>query len=129
MAGLVPHVLVGLILAFLVYWKFRHRDFSIAIFTGNLLHDIFGFTYIPFVIGTLDPYKIIESAMFSNRDSVFLLLWLLIQSIFILFFIFFRKLLRKKEYKELEYNIAFLLLGIIIHTIMDIFIIEQGIFF
>ncbi|MEM5801896.1 MAG: hypothetical protein QXQ18_00720 [Candidatus Aenigmatarchaeota archaeon] len=129
MGGLLHHLAAGLISAALVYWYFRHRDFAISIFIGNFLHDIFIFAYAPIFLGTLDITKIVKSAFFFNRDPIFLILWMGIQSIFVALFLFFQKFLRKKEFREFEYNVGFLLLGIITHMTMDIFIQEQGILY
>jgi len=127
MAGIIYHLIAGIILAVIVFYKFRKWDYSAAVFIGNFLHDIFAATYIPFLIKTFNPMQIIYSSYFAHRDTVFNVIWLVIQSMFVLVFLFFQKYVRKKEFKEFEYNVGFLLLGIIVHAIMDLTIQEQGI--
>lgn len=127
MTGLLFHLIAGSISAAIVYRKFKKPQYSAAIFIGNFLHDVFVVAYIPFLIGTLNPTKILSSPYFYHRDTYFNLLWMVIQSIFVITFLFFQKYIRKKEFKEFEYNVGFLLLGIVTHAMMDIAIQETGI--
>jgi hypothetical protein len=54
---------------------------------------------------------------------------MIFQTIFVLIFLFFQKYLKKKEFRDLEYNIGFLLIGIITHAAIDIIVQESGIWF
>jgi hypothetical protein len=127
MAGALVHITYGIISATIVYYKFRKLQYSVAIFIGNLLHDIFIMAYAPFLLGTLNPFEIIGSSLWLHRDPVFNVLWMATQTIFIGAFLFFQKYVRKKEFKDLEYNVGFLLLGIITHAVIDMMFQETGI--
>jgi len=129
MAGIIIHFIFGSISAAIVYYNFRKLQYSSAIFIGNFLHDIFVVTYIPLILKTLNPMVILTSSLFYHRDVVFNVLWMIIQTIFVLLFLFFQKYIRKKEFKEFEYNIGFMLLGIITHAVLDMMIQESGIWF
>jgi len=127
MAGAIVHLIFGLISAGIVYYNFRRLQYSAAVFIGNFLHDIFIMVYAPFLLGTLNPMEIIQSGLFFHRDVIFNVLWMIFQTTFVVMFLFFQKYIRKKEFKDFEYNLGFLLIGIITHAALDMMIQETGI--
>jgi len=127
MAGIIIHLIFGVISAIIVYQNFRKLQYSAAILIGNFLHDIFIIAYAPLLLRTFSPMALINSSYFAHRDIVFNSLWMIIQTIFVLFFLLFQKYIRKKEFKDFEYNIGLLLLGIITHATVDMMIQETGI--
>ena len=127
MAGLIYHLIFGIILAAIVYYKFKNLQYSTSIFIGNLLHYIFIFAYAPFLLKSFNPTEILYSSYFTHRDIIFNFIWMATQIIFISIFLFFQRYVRKKKFKDLEYNLGFVLLGIIIHAILDFMIQETGI--
>ncbi|MEM5878910.1 MAG: hypothetical protein QXU74_00230 [Candidatus Aenigmatarchaeota archaeon] len=129
MGGILHHLVFGSVSALIVYRNFKRWQYSAAIFIGNFLHDIFIVPFISILLKTFDPMKIISSSYWFHRDTSFLILWMSFQTIFVVFFLFFQKYLRKKEFKDLEYNIGFLLMGILTHAFIDIIVQEQGILY
>ena len=127
MAGALIHISIGILSAVIVWYKFKNSHYAISIFIGNLLHDIFIMAYAPFILHTLNPMEIIGTHLWFHRDFVFNILWITIQILFIGLFLFFQKYIRKKEFKELEYNMGFLLVGMITHALLDMFVEESGI--
>jgi hypothetical protein len=129
MGGIIHHLIFGLISAAIVYYNFKKPQYSAAIFIGNFLHDIFIIPPIIILLKTFDPMEIIQSSYFYHRNTAFNVLWMIFQTIFVLIFLFFQKYLKKKEFRDLEYNIGFLLIGIITHAAIDIIVQESGIWF
>jgi uncharacterized membrane protein len=127
MGGIIEHLIFALISSAIVYYNFKKLQYSVAIFVGNFLHDVFIMAYAPFLLKTINPMEIIGTSLWLHRDPVFNVLWMIFQAIFIGMFLFFQKYIRKKEFKELEYNMGFLLLGIITHAVIDMMIVETGI--
>lgn len=127
MGGILIHTIFGLLSSVIVYHFFKKFQYSAAIFIGNFLQDVFIIAYAPFFLKTLDPMKIITSSYFLHRHHIFNVLWMIFQTIFVVTFLFFQKKVRKKEFRDFEYNLGFLLLGIITHAVLDLMIHETGI--
>jgi hypothetical protein len=131
MPGLILHVVAGLATAAVVYFLFRRRDFSVSAFSGNLLPDIIGALYAAIIIGSINPAVVLHSdPWFSfEKSTAIQAAWVTFQAIFVVaFWIFHTKVRKRKLHYEREGNIAMLLLGYMIHIVMDIYIIEQGVF-
>lgn len=129
MGGVIHHLVFGFVSALIVYHNFKNWQYSVAIFIGNFLHDIFILPFIIISLKTFNPIEIFSSSYWFHRDTSFLLLWMFFQTIFVVLFLFFQKHLRKKEFRDLEYNTGFLLMGILTHAFIDIIIREQGVLF
>lgn len=131
MGGLIHHLIAGTISAAIIYYLFRRKDFALAVFAGNLLPDFVGAAYAAVLIQSIDPAVILKSAPWFSfeKDRVIQFSWIGFQAAFIAAFLFFHtKVRRRKTHYEREGNIAMLLIGFMTHMIMDIYIIESGVF-
>ena len=132
MAGLLVHGAVGILFGLIVYFIFKRRDYPIAVFIGNLLPDLIGVGYASLMTMSLNPYVVLTSAAWFSidKDYVTQSFWIFFQAIFIVSFLFFHVYVKKKkQHKELEGNLALLLFGFITHMMMDMLIIEHGIWY
>ncbi|MEM5836284.1 MAG: hypothetical protein QXR09_02000 [Candidatus Aenigmatarchaeota archaeon] len=97
MGGLLHHLVFGSISALIVYRNFKKWQYSVAIFIGNFLHNIFILPFILVILKTLDLTKIISSSYWLHRDTSFLILWMFFQTIFVASFLFFQNTLKEKS--------------------------------
>lgn len=127
MPGILVHLLAGTICAIVIFTLFKKKEYSFTIFIGNLLPDLVGVVYSSLTVRSIDPTIIFKSAAWESSERLLVtqLFWILLQSIFVIFFLIPSKSRWKKKIDE--NIIAMLLLGFIIHITMDIFIINQGI--
>src|SRR3989338_3164371 len=129
MGGLIHHLLAGAISLIFVYLFTKRKDYSSAIFIGNLLPDFVGAGYAAIAIMSFNPITILHSQpWFSFQKSQFIIsFWMILQVVFVGIYLFYHVYLRKKTlHKEFEANIGFLLIGFVTHMIMDFLIIEKG---
>jgi hypothetical protein len=136
MGGILHHAAAGIICAVIVWFIFKRKDYPLSIFIGNFLPDIVGAGYASLMIRSINPAVVLKStAWFSiDKDYVTQSFWIFLEAMFIVGFLFFhvyrrRSKVEKKFDKEFEGNLAMLLLGFIIHMMMDMIIIEHGIWY
>ncbi len=132
MGGLLHHLLAGAAALIFVYLFTRRKDYSSAIFIGNLLPDFVGAGYAAIAIMSLNPVTILHSQAWLSFDKSIAVIsfWMILQVIFVIAYLFYHVYVRKKIlHQELEANIGFLLIGFVIHMLMDFLIIEKGILY
>jgi len=132
MGGIIHHFAAGIISALIVYWIFKRKDYSLAIFIGNFLPDVVGAAYTSLMTMSIDPRVFLNSPVWVslNKAYVTISFWIFLEAIFISAYLFFHVYIKKrKPHRELEGNLALLLFGFITHMMMDILIAEQGILF
>lgn len=132
MGGIFHHFVAAFISALIVYFIFRRKDYPAAIFIGNFLPDLIGAGYASLMTMTINPAIVLKSVAWFSIDKTYVTqsFWIFFQAIFILSFLFFHIYVKKrKPHKDLEANLALLLLGFITHMLMDMLIIEQGIWY
>lgn len=131
MGGILHHTFAGLICALIVYGLFKKTNYSLSIFIGNFLPDLVGAGWAALLVGSVDPRIVLTSEPWysAEKNIVMQLFWIFIQGTFIVIYLFIRKYRRRKEIGEFEDILALLLLGFIIHVLMDIYIIEQGVWY
>jgi len=132
MAGLLVHTAVGVIFGLIVYFIFKRKDYPIAIFTGNLLPDLIGVGYACLMTMSLNPYVVLTSAAWISIDKDYVVqsFWIFLEATFIMLYLFFHVYVKKrKPHHELEGNLALLLFGFITHMMMDMIILEHGIWY
>ena len=131
MAGIIEHLFVAILCMFVVHVIHFKWEFSWAIFIGNFLPDIvkFGPTALKQGVWSLaqvvqDPFYRSLSDFSGSPSTWFSAGFLVLGSTMMLFHHHHISMKSMKEYDELY---VFLLVGIIIHLIMDVLIIEQSI--
>ena len=133
MAGGLIHIGVGLFSAALVHIRHMKFEFSIMIFIGNLLPDAikFGFTAIKQLTWNVfgveqDGFYYSLSSLTDNLANWFSLGFFVFA---VMLFLYHFHYVKKKTMEEYDELYIFLLVGIITHIILDLVIIEQGIWF
>lgn len=132
MGGLIHHLLVGAASLILVYLFTKRKDYSSAIFIGNLLPDFVGAGYAAIAIMSFNPVTILHSQAWLSFDKNIAVIsfWMILQVIFVVAYLFYHVYIKKKViHNEFEANIGFLLIGFVTHMIMDFMIIEKGILY
>ena len=132
MAGGIVHISAAILCAVAIHMIHFKWEYSYAIFIGNLLPDAMKFGLTALKQSTLDMFHVQKSDAFykfmSNNTSDWsnwfsLGFFVLAVSLFLYHYHFIKKK-RLEEYSELY---GFLLAGILIHLVIDIFVIEKGI--
>lgn len=132
MGGLLHHLAAGIILGLIVFFIFKRKDYPISIFIGNFLPDLVGAGYASLMTMSINPAIVLRSAAWLSIDKNYVTqsFWIFFQAIFIVSFLFFHVYVKKKKpHRELEGNLALLLFGFITHIVMDMIIIEHGIWY
>ena len=132
MAGLLVHAAIGVLFGFIVYFIFKRKDFSIAIFIGNLLPEFIGAGYASLMTMSINPAIVLKSVAWLSidKDYVTQYFWIFLEATFIMLYLFFHVYVKKrKPHHELEGNLALLLFGFITHMVMDMIILEHGIWY
>lgn len=133
MAGALIHLGIALFSALIVHLRHMKFEFSIMIFIGNLLPDVIKFGFSAIKQLTWNVFGIEQDAFYhslsywtSNLGNWFSLGFFVFALMLFLYHFHYVKKKTMEEYDELY---IFLLIGIITHIILDLIIIEQGIWF
>lgn len=132
MGGLIHHLLAGAASLILVYIFTKRKDYSTAIFIGNLLPDFVGAGYAALSIMSFNPTVILHSQPWFSfqKDQFTLFFWMILQVLAVGSYLFYHVYIRKKTlHHEFEANVGFLLIGFVTHMLMDLLIIEKGILY
>ena len=132
MAGGLVHISAAILSAVIVHMIHFKWEYSYAMFIGNLLPDAlkFGLTALKqetleiFHVDKSDAFYRFLSANTSDWSNWFALGFFVLAVVVFLYHFHVIKKKRMEEYSELY---GFLLAGIVIHLVMDIFVIEKGI--
>jgi hypothetical protein len=131
MAGALVHVFVGIFFAVVVHIVHFKLEFSLAIFIGSLLPDVIKFGITGFSQKNLNPCTVnIRSGPFRFLGGLTgsYNFWFTV-GFFVLamtLFLYHYHVINKKKMEEYDELYGFLLVGIIIHLILDSFVIETG---
>jgi hypothetical protein len=131
MAGLLIHLIAAVISAVIAYFIFKKRDYIAAIFIGNFIPDIIAFGYASIMSWSLNPYTVLQSPAWTlDNFYVTQSFWIFFQALFITSFLLFHVYVKKKKPNyEMEGILALFLFGFLIHMMMDMFILEHGIWY
>jgi len=129
MAGLTTHLIIALIGGLIILFSFKQWKWGLGFFIGQLAPDSIRFGITGLFNGTLDFGKIITKPLFwtlsfTHYYSAWTLFFALI--FVVLYFLLKKKKINKKQFKEWFIADAILLLGVIVHLIVDKFIIEKS---
>ena len=130
MPGAIPHIIAGLLSAAIVHKKHMRLEFSIAIFIGNLFPDVIKFGISAIAQGTVNVFSIKQDSLYHTLSAItynpgnwFTFGFFMLLSITLLYHY---HVIKKKKLWEYEELYIFLLIGIIMHLVMDALIIEKG---
>jgi len=132
MGGVFHHLAAGIILGLIVFFIFKRKDYPIAAFIGNFLPDVVGAGYASLMTMSINPVIVLNSAAWISIDKSYVTqsFWIFLEATFILLYLFFHVYVKKrKPHHELEGNIALLLFGFITHMMMDMLLIEHGVWY
>jgi len=130
MAGLLTHLAVSLILFLIVVVLFRKFWYGFAVFIGQIIPDAVKFGITGIKLRTLSPNIIIKDALFWKLESLMTdyYTWVIL-GIFIVmasFFLYYLKKLKKQQVSDIRWGYLFFIIGVVIHLIIDVYIIEKS---
>ena len=132
MAGGLVHIGVGLLSAVIVHLRHFKWEYSYAIFIGNLLPDALKFGLTALKQGTMYVfdvdkgdgfYKALSSST-SDWGNWFSLGFFVLA---VLLFLFHYHVIKKKTFEEYSELYVFFLVGVLTHLVLDILVIESGV--
>ena len=132
MAGLLVHLFAASLCALVVHLVHFNWRYSGAAFIGNLLPDIikFGFTCIKQLtwkfwdVNYDDAMYWFWDSMTHTQKSNWLVLGFFVFGVSA--YLFHHHVIKKKTMEEYDLLYVFLLIGILIHLVIDAFVIEGG---
>ncbi|MFB6216683.1 MAG: hypothetical protein ABEJ72_06920 [Candidatus Aenigmatarchaeota archaeon] len=129
MAGAILHIISAFLVSGLIYGYGYAREFVFAGFIGALFPDIFKYFILGVYYGNLDIMYILRTPIWKGMKEI--TLWeinltfgLLFAGIALLFYEI--HVLNEKNFWEVEKIDYFLVLGILVHLVIDLFWIESG---
>lgn len=133
MAGALVHLGIALLAAVIIHFIHFKLEYSLSIFVGNLLPDVIKFGFSALKQGTIaifnvkpDTFYTLLNGITSSVANWFTLGFFVLGVTLLLYHYHFIKKKKMEEYDELY---VFVLLGIIIHLIIDALIIEHTAWF
>jgi len=130
MPGVLTHVSVAIVGALIVYFIFRKKVPALAFVVGQIIPDAIKFGIPGLKLETVSYYKILQDPLFYKLNLVTHTIWTwLILFFVILIVLFVLKKTGKLDKEKFKYwfivNSSFLL-AIVVHLILDVFIIEKS---
>lgn len=130
MAGLLTHLMISSFLFIIIFVIFKKFWYGFAVFLGQLIPDAVKFGITGIKLRTFSPSLIIKDELFWKLESlmsnyhtwVTLGIFIVLSS---LFFYYIRKM-KKQHLKDLNWSYLLFVIGVIVHLIIDIFIIEKS---
>ena len=130
MPGLLTHLIVAFVGAVIIYLVSKNWKFGVCFVFGHIIPDVIKFGIPGIKMKTMSFYEIVASDMFNQirvySDSF--LVWILVCLflIVVLFGIYKLGKITKKKFYKLSLGTLIILSGVILHLILDIFIIEKS---
>ncbi len=130
MAGLLTHLIISSLLFLIAVVLFRKLRYGFAIFIGQLVPDLIKFGVTGIKLKTASPDTIINDGLFWKLEALTSSYhtWVNL-GVFILsasLFLYYLKKLKKEQVKEINLSYLLLVIGVAIHLVIDIFIIEKS---
>lgn len=129
MAGALVHITSGILLALSTQIKGYGRKYMIGGFIGTLLPDAFIYVVASFYYGTFDLLFLINTKLWGavyELTNPWLALTLVVFFASVLVFIYQVHVIEKKRFWQLEEVDWFILIGVVIHLLLDWLWIETG---
>ncbi|MDD5192286.1 MAG: hypothetical protein PHH54_01065 [Candidatus Nanoarchaeia archaeon] len=130
MAGLLTHLGVSLALMIIVMIVSRKWLYGISIFIGQIIPDAIKFGITGIKLRTFSPVMILRDKLFWKLEAfgsdyhTWVIIGLFV--IFSSFFLYYIKRLKKEQVKEINWAYLLFVIGVAVHLIIDIFIIEHN---
>jgi hypothetical protein len=133
MAGGLVHIVVGLLSALIVHLIHFKWEYSLVLFIGNLLPDALRQLLTALKQGTVNIFDVETDGFYrfiqnftSDVTNWFSIGFFILS---VLLFLYHFHYINKKKVEEYAELYGYLLLGVLTHLVMDILIIEKGIWF
>jgi hypothetical protein len=130
MPGVLTHTIVAIICLIIVHRLHFKWEYSYSIFIGNFIPDVIKFGFSVIKQGTFAIFKINHDSFYqflntitSNPANWFTLGFFILGTTLLLYHFHYIKKKKMEEYDELY---VFFLIGIIIHLILDVLIVESS---
>lgn len=129
MAGVLIHILSGILLAGVILYRGYDREFAWAGFVGALFPDIFKYLLLGIYYGNLDFFYVINTSIWKGMEEI--TIWgmsLTFALVFagIGFLLYEIHWVKDGKFWEVEEIDLFLLAGVLVHMIIDLVWIESG---
>jgi hypothetical protein len=130
MGGLLTHLVISTVLFALVVVIFRNLWYGLAIFIGQLVPDVVKFGVTGVKLWTTSPSEIIKDGLFWKLEALtssyhtWVNIGILVLVICLM--LYHQNTLKKKQVKEISLGYLMFVIGVAIHLIIDIFIIEKS---
>lgn len=130
MPGVLGHTIAGILAALIVYFRRPQLEYSLSIFIGNLLPDVLKFGVTALRQATWNVLRVQQDAsytalqQFLYTPSNWFTLGFFIFAILLLLYHY--HIIKEKKMEEYDELYIYLLIGILMHLIMDAFLIENS---
>ncbi len=130
MAGLLTHLGIAFFGFLVGYVMFKKLSYGVSFFIGHLIPDVLKFGITGVKLWTASPGEIVKDSLFLKIEALAsnYNLWIIL-GVFIIalsFFFYHIHKIRKSDMKTIDKSYVFFILGVIIHLIVDIYIIEKS---
>lgn len=130
MGGLLTHLGISVFLFIVVIIWFRKLWYALAVSIGQIIPDAIKFGITGIKLKSLSPTVIIRDDLFWKLETLmtsytfWAILGLVI--IFLSLGFYYMKMIKKKELRDINWSYLFFIIGVVIHLVIDIFIIEKS---
>jgi hypothetical protein len=129
MGGVLTHVSVAVIGCLIFSLAFKNWKIGLGFFIGQLIPDSIRFGISGLVNNTLNFGKITQTDLFWKLAFThYYYTWTLVFAVIfaVLFFLYKKKKINKKQFKQWFIADAIMLLGVLVHLIIDAEILEKS---
>jgi len=130
MAGLLTHLIISSVLFIIVLVISRRFLYGFFIFIGQLIPDAIKFGVTGIKLWTASPNLIIRDSLFWKLEALTSSYhtWVNLGLLIILtsLFLYSQNKLKKEHVKEISWSYLLLVIGVVIHLVIDLFIIEKS---
>ena len=130
MAGLLTHLIISSVLLAIVMIISRKWVYGVSIFIGQIIPDAVKFCITGIKLRTFSPNLILKDDLFWTLEGLMsnYHTWVILGIFIVLssFFFYHLKDLKKESLKEINWGYLLFVIGITIHLVIDVFIIEKS---
>ena len=130
MAGLLTHLSIALVGFIIGTFIFKNYKYGLAFLLGQFMPDLISFGITGTFQKSLNPSIIMTNKLFASMAFLghTFIHWIVFGLIVfaIILILYKTKKITKEKYKTLFFMLIFFLIGIAIHLIVDVFVIETS---
>ena len=130
MAGLLTHLVISTLLLIVVVIISRRFWYGLAIFLGQLVPDAVKFGITGIKLGTFSPNLIIKEPLFWELESLMsnYHTWVILGIFIVLssLFLYYIRKMKKEQLKDINWGYLLFVIGVIVHLVVDVIIIEHS---